>query len=662
MHVDLDELARRESEQVEWKEGVADPRDVVRTLVAFSNDLANLGGGYVVCGAQETRDEYGFPKLVRTGLLPAELKRVEGTVVSACRDHVDPGLAPLVVELQADDPARRILVFVAPATGHAHQFRDEPGTSGAFWVRVSRNTVIARNGLLRQLLVRTRALDRWDKRLAAGATIDAIDGLALREHLTSMGLWDASRPFEDYVSADRPLGAFVPPLCAKIPLGAPAVPRHVALLLFGREVQRWIPGSESVFSLYPGTDRSERHVERRQIDGDLVHQTRTLLALLDAQVVDVIDKEDPRPNLAKYPRRALHEAVENAMVHRDFEEQRPVRVTVFSDRIEIESPGGLVPGVDAEEFQQGRASPIWRNQSLSWFFNRLHLAQGEGQGIPTILREMDAMGSPLPRFEVRETFIRCTLQAHPRHAVMHEVAEAERLLVQGDLEEAERRLRAVLVRDAYHNQAFILICRVFQLQHAPERVASALGELGIDAHRLGSQAKLAAGEVLAASTSGHDDLAQTLLAAASQGRLDEDDTRRIARGLQRLRRFEQALSTIDEAIRRNPAIAESPSTQRVVGDLHIDLAKQCLHTARATGVPAQLRRAAREHAGRHLDQAEQALAKAAPGSFGALAEAVDDALRFLRRLRKHVGQAPRSRAVSDELDDELDDLLIVEED
>ena len=45
MRVDLDELSRRESEQVEWKEQVADWKDVVRTLVAFSNDLANLGGG-----------------------------------------------------------------------------------------------------------------------------------------------------------------------------------------------------------------------------------------------------------------------------------------------------------------------------------------------------------------------------------------------------------------------------------------------------------------------------------------------------------------------------------------------------------------------------------------------------------------------------------------
>lgn len=49
--VDLQELWRRVIEQTEWKENVANIDDVVETLSAFANDLANLGGGYVVCGA-----------------------------------------------------------------------------------------------------------------------------------------------------------------------------------------------------------------------------------------------------------------------------------------------------------------------------------------------------------------------------------------------------------------------------------------------------------------------------------------------------------------------------------------------------------------------------------------------------------------------------------
>jgi ATP-dependent DNA helicase RecG len=125
--VDLEQLARRENEQTEWKENVADINDVVETLSAFANDLQNLGGGHVVCGAKEDQDAHGFPQLVRTGLSPARLKEVENVVLARCRDRVSPPLAPLVEELESEESDRRILVFVQPATRSAHTVRRDNG-------------------------------------------------------------------------------------------------------------------------------------------------------------------------------------------------------------------------------------------------------------------------------------------------------------------------------------------------------------------------------------------------------------------------------------------------------------------------------------------------------------------------------------------------------
>ena len=167
MVIELRELARRENEQTEWKENVADIDDVVATLCAFANDLQNLGGGYVVCGAKEAKDEHGFPILVRSGLTANRLKEIEGTVLVRCRERVSPPIAPLVEELESGDPERRILVFVQPATGTAHSFRR--GHDGAkHFVRVSRSTIEARNGLLRDLLVRKGVQEAWDRRRCEG--------------------------------------------------------------------------------------------------------------------------------------------------------------------------------------------------------------------------------------------------------------------------------------------------------------------------------------------------------------------------------------------------------------------------------------------------------------------------------------------------------------
>ena len=120
--VDLDELSKRESERVEWKQNVADIEDVVRTAVAFANDYSNLGGGYIICGAAETRDEYGFQKIDLKGLDSNRLKEIEGKTLTLLRERVSPPVVPVTEEIPIDS-VKRILVFIVAASEKAHSYR-----------------------------------------------------------------------------------------------------------------------------------------------------------------------------------------------------------------------------------------------------------------------------------------------------------------------------------------------------------------------------------------------------------------------------------------------------------------------------------------------------------------------------------------------------------
>jgi ATP-dependent DNA helicase RecG len=55
--VDWNQLVQRESARVEWKENVANLRNVVKTLCAFANDFQQVGGGRVLCGLREEKDK-----------------------------------------------------------------------------------------------------------------------------------------------------------------------------------------------------------------------------------------------------------------------------------------------------------------------------------------------------------------------------------------------------------------------------------------------------------------------------------------------------------------------------------------------------------------------------------------------------------------------------
>jgi predicted HTH transcriptional regulator len=417
--IDLKELAQRESEKVEWKEN-GDAQEVVssivKTISAFTNDVSNFGGGYVVCGAKEIKDEYGFPKVKYTGLTSNKLREIEGKITQHCRDYISPSIVPIVQELEnPENSETRILVFIIIASSDAHTYRD--GLSSNYYVRIGRETREARNGILTQLLVKKQKIEYFDRRVNVESSLADIDLLLFRDSMQEMGLLTPEKFIEDYLSEKEQISALIPPLFSKIGLDNTLRPKNFTLLLFGRakSITRLFFGTYSILSIYKGTDRSDVTAERHILTGNIIGQARKLINLLTTQAYTIFDKSSNKPNQVKYPMRALQECIVNAIVHRDYEIQEPIRVTVFGNRIEIKSPGTLHWGVDKEKFLKGKSSAKWINQSFADIFNRLQLAQSEGQGIPTIYRSMKEEGCPKPIFEIETDSITCILPAHPRH-------------------------------------------------------------------------------------------------------------------------------------------------------------------------------------------------------------------------------------------------------
>jgi predicted HTH transcriptional regulator len=417
--IDLKELARRESAKAEWKEH-GDDKDVVKSIVktisAFANDIANVGGGYVVCGAKETKDEFGFPKVIYSGLSSSKIKEIEGKVLQHCRDYVSPSIA--VQPYEVDNPENettKILVFMVVAGQKAYTYRDGERTS--YYVCIGKETREARNGILMQLLTSKNEILPFDRRPNPNAGEADIDTLLFRDCMHDMNLLQGSRPLESYFSDKEQIAEFVPPLFAKLSLNGNLCLRNFALFMFGKKpsITLNFPDAYTAISVYHGVDRSETNSERYQFAGSIIEQSRRAMEILNTQSYTIFDKSNDKPNQVKYPARALQEALINAIVHRDYELPEPIRITIFSDRIEIRSPGSLHWGIDKEKFLTGKAGPKWRNQSFAYLFNKLQLAQAEGQGIPTIIRTMKEEGCPQPVFELEGGSVTCVLPANPLH-------------------------------------------------------------------------------------------------------------------------------------------------------------------------------------------------------------------------------------------------------
>lgn len=99
---------------------------------------------------------------------------------------------------------------------------------------------------------------------------------------------------------------------------------------------------------------------------------------------EIIDAQ--RKKIELIPEKAFREAIANALVHRTWDVNAQIKVSMFDDRIEITSPGGLPDGLSKEEYLAGQIS-ILRNPIIAGVFFRLGIIEQFGTGVQRILSE-----------------------------------------------------------------------------------------------------------------------------------------------------------------------------------------------------------------------------------------------------------------------------------
>ncbi|MGI6635837.1 MAG: ATP-binding protein [Christensenellales bacterium] len=123
------------------------------------------------------------------------------------------------------------------------------------------------------------------------------------------------------------------------------------------------------------------------------------------------------------PREAFREAVANAILHRRFDINGAVQVSMYEDRIEVLSPGGLPEGISETAFLYSRLS-LPRNLTIAEVFHRLRIIEKFGTGIDRIRGEY-ANQANQPQFQITDSYINVVLpvidyDARPNKATLEE--------------------------------------------------------------------------------------------------------------------------------------------------------------------------------------------------------------------------------------------------
>ena len=186
--------------------------------------------------------------------------------------------------------------------------------------------------------------------------------------------------------------------------------RNAGVLFFARNVRRFFPQAYITCLLAKG--KNKVHIlDRKDFDGGLVADIEDALRFIERNTRTAYRIEGlKRQNILEYPMKALREAITNAVMHRDwFFDGANVFVEIYTDRIEVVSPGSLPRGLTLADL--GRKS-VRRNALVSDLLHRIDFVEKAGTGIRRIRDEASAQDCPEPQFEAN-SFVTVTFRPNP---------------------------------------------------------------------------------------------------------------------------------------------------------------------------------------------------------------------------------------------------------
>lgn len=331
-----------ESDTIELKSELIP--DICKEVVAF----ANSRGGTIYIGVQDDGTVIGVPDA------DATLLRLNNMV----QDSIKPDVTMFVrYEIQQVDGKTVIAATVQKGTDRPYYLASKGLKPSGVYVRNGSSADPATDTAIRRMIKDTdgdvfedmRALNQNLTFEAAAAQFRKCDVVFDEMKMQTLGMMTSDKIYSN-------VGLLLSDQCPSIVKAA----------------------------TFAGTDQ-ETFQDRREFSGSLFQQMQDLYAYLDIRnktraTFSGLYRTDTRD----FPEEALREALMNSFVHRDYSISASTLVSVYDDRIEFVSIGGLANGIEVNDILLGMS--VCRNPKLAAVFYRLKLIEAYGTGIPRIMK------------------------------------------------------------------------------------------------------------------------------------------------------------------------------------------------------------------------------------------------------------------------------------
>lgn len=351
----------------------AEAKSIAETMVAF----ANTEGGTLVIGMKpNTEPETKFESEALLKLLKDADALTSPVVVTGSWEPVE-----------TDEGT--VYALRVPRSIELHAVND-----GRVLIRSDKsNKPLGGQEILK--LASAKSTGDYESEVVPGATKDDFSPKIIEEYLAKRAE-RTKRPYNGKIDdLLREIGA----------TDAAGKPTVGGILLFSEYPQHWLPQSGIVFAKFVGkTPRGENglagYSRREELTGPLPRVIEAAWNLIWSEMaVSAVVKGLEREEKTEYPQFAVREAIVNSVAHRDYRLRgRRIEIRMYSDRLEVLSPGGLPGFITVENIVDEHFSrnPRIVNGLFQWGY-----IEELGLGIDRMVEEMNQAGHLPPTFDAR---------------------------------------------------------------------------------------------------------------------------------------------------------------------------------------------------------------------------------------------------------------------
>lgn len=341
-----------EDSRNQFKRDFRNPESLAAEMVAFSNTQ----GGRIIIGV----DDDG----TITGLTRADIQRLNQMISNTASQSVIPPINPITESTTVDG---KVIVVVELPRGLNKPYQDKNGT---FWVKSGADKRKATSREEIQRLFQSSGMIHADSDYYGGFTVSDID-------LPYFKAFFQKRYGEDWERQNLSLEQTID----NMNLGRSGNVNLTGALLFAQTPSVRLPIFIVKAVAFPGTTiASNSYLDSRDITGKVSDIFRQTMGFLTTNLRHIQNGQHVNSlGELEIPRIVLEELLVNAIVHRDYFVSAPIRVFVFSNRVEIVSPGHLPNDLTVTNIIAGNSNT--RNPVLASFAYHILPYRGIGSGI-----------------------------------------------------------------------------------------------------------------------------------------------------------------------------------------------------------------------------------------------------------------------------------------